>query len=97
VIWAQNQAVFQERWRDALPLDRFQGPAGVGQKGSELLAKATTLPVCEIQDNTTVERNRVYVIPPNCDLSISGGVLKLQLRQKKAGGPARSIDRFATS
>jgi two-component system CheB/CheR fusion protein len=63
---------------------------------SELLSKATRLQVREITDRTSVEANQIYVIPPNCDLAIARGVLKLSPRAK-TGGPARSIDNFLTS
>lgn len=63
---------------------------------SELLARTTKLQVREIKDNTSVEANQIYVIPPNSDLAIAQGVLKLSPREK-AMGPARSIDRFLTS
>lgn len=63
---------------------------------SELLAKTTTLSVCEIVDRTSVQPNQIYVIPPNCDLAIENAILKLSPR-KKNGGPARSIDHFLKS
>ncbi|HVS53324.1 MAG TPA: chemotaxis protein CheB [Opitutaceae bacterium] len=63
---------------------------------TELLAKTTTLPVREITDRTLVEGGQVYVIPPNCDLSIQARVLQLAPRDKSAG-PARSIDHFLQS
>ena len=63
---------------------------------SELLAKTTALRVREITDNTSVEANQIYVIPPNCDLALDKGVLKLSPREK-TGGAARSIDNFLTS
>jgi len=63
---------------------------------SELLAKATVLPVREIVEGTRAEANQIWVIPPNCDLSIEDGVLKLAPREKIAG-PARSIDNFLQS
>ena len=63
---------------------------------SELLARTTQLQVREITDRTRVEANQIYVIPPNSDLTIAGGVLRLSPREKTAG-PARSIDRFLTS
>lgn len=63
---------------------------------SELLAKATQLRVREISDHTAVEPNQVYVIPPNCDLAVVGGVLHLSPRNKSAG-MARSIDNFLIS
>ncbi len=60
---------------------------------TELLARASTLPVREIETDTELEPRQIYVIPPNCDLSIEHGVLELSPRQKNAG-PARSIDHF---
>jgi two-component system CheB/CheR fusion protein len=43
----------------------------------ELLQRATELPVMEVKDRTRVQAGRVYVIPPNRDLSILHGVLHL--------------------
>ncbi len=43
----------------------------------ELLQRATPLPVREVTDRMRVKPNHVYVIPPNCDLSILHGVLHL--------------------
>jgi len=42
---------------------------------TELLSKTSTMPVSEVKSETRVEANHVYVIPPRCNLSISGGVL----------------------
>ena len=47
---------------------------------SELLGRSATLPVTEIVQNTPVEANQIYVIPPNCDLGIENGVLRLSRR-----------------
>src|SRR5262245_3010125 len=44
---------------------------------SELLGKATRMPVVEVSDGMRVEPNHVYVIPPNADMSIANGVLRL--------------------
>ncbi len=63
---------------------------------SELLARVTTLPVREIVHNSPVEPNQIYVIPPNTNLSLEKGILKLSPRKKNAG-PARSIDHFLKS
>jgi len=43
----------------------------------ELLQRATPMKVVEITDRMKVQRDRVYVIPPNRDLSILNGVLHL--------------------
>src|SRR3989441_5285385 len=44
---------------------------------SELLAKATRMPVIEVTQGMRVQPNHVYVIPPNADMSISDSVLHL--------------------
>src|SRR6266571_282635 len=44
---------------------------------SELLAKATRMPVIEVTQGMRVQANHVYVIPPNADMSISDSVLHL--------------------
>ncbi|MEW6334138.1 MAG: chemotaxis protein CheB, partial [Thermodesulfobacteriota bacterium] len=41
----------------------------------ELLMRSTPMPVCQVRDRMAVEADRVYVIPPNKDLSILRGVL----------------------
>jgi two-component system, chemotaxis family, CheB/CheR fusion protein len=64
---------------------------------SELLGRSASLPVQEIVDGTPVAPNRIYVIPPNCDLALEGGILKLSPRELKKSGPPRSIDHFLES
>ncbi len=44
---------------------------------AELLARRTPLPVIESTDGLTVKPDHVYVIPPNQNLAVSGGRLKL--------------------
>ena len=43
----------------------------------ELLQRKTAMPVVQITDQMRIEPNRVYVIPPNKDLSLLHGVLHL--------------------
>ena len=45
---------------------------------TQLLARATSMPVREVTNNLRVEANHVYVIPPNTNLGIAQGVLKLR-------------------
>ena len=40
---------------------------------AELLSKATSMPVREVQDGMTVEPDHVYVIPPNTALAVFHG------------------------
>src|SRR5580698_9141190 len=63
---------------------------------TQLLARATSMPVREVTDNLRVEANHVYVIPPNTTLAIQQGILKLQARPL-GRTPSRSIDFFFES
>jgi two-component system CheB/CheR fusion protein len=60
---------------------------------TQLLARATAMPVCEVTNNLRVMADHVYIIPPNTSLGIARGVLKLQPRPKNRVAP-RSIDFF---
>src|SRR5216684_101301 len=63
---------------------------------TELLAKATEMPVGQVTDATPVEPNHVYVIPPNVDMTISQGILRLTARTETRGRHM-PIDRFLRS
>src|SRR5947199_2527918 len=53
---------------------------------SELLARATKMPVIEVRDGMAVKADHVYVIPPNADMRITDGTLHLSpLSQDRAG------------
>ncbi len=60
-----------------------------------LLSRATAMPVREVADGMPVEPDHVYVIPPNADLAVIGGVLKLRRRQET--GLRRAVDGFFES
>ncbi|MEO7597919.1 MAG: chemotaxis protein CheB, partial [Opitutus sp.] len=64
---------------------------------TEILTRATAMPVHEVTNNLRVEPNHVYVIPPNTGMAISEGVLKLQPRDQEARGAQHSIDTFFES
>jgi two-component system chemotaxis response regulator CheB len=53
----------------------------------EVLAASTSMKVHLIADGMLLERDNVYVIPPNCELSISGRVLHLRSVSKARGWP----------
>jgi two-component system CheB/CheR fusion protein len=63
---------------------------------AEILSRATAMPVTEVHDEPRVEPNRIYVIPPDRDMIISGGALQLLPRQA-APGQHRPIDLFLRS
>jgi two-component system CheB/CheR fusion protein len=44
---------------------------------AELLQRATPMPVREVTASSPLEPNAVYVIPPNAELTVKGGVLRL--------------------
>ncbi|MBD2299329.1 PAS domain-containing protein [Nostoc sp. FACHB-190] len=52
---------------------------------TEILAKTTQMPVCEVQNGMLVEPNQVYVIPPNRKMTLLKGVLQLTPREKIHG------------
>ena len=58
-----------------------------------LLSKATSMPVIEVADGTAVEPDHVYVIPPNKNLTIREGILRLAPRSD-IRGLQRPIDEF---
>ncbi len=62
----------------------------------DLLARCTKMPVVEATDRMAVEANRVYILPPNKYMTISGGVLRLSGPVER-GGLQTSIDLFLRS
>ncbi len=60
---------------------------------AELLQRATPMPVAEVVDGTRMVPGHVYVIPPNKELSVFGGVLHL-LDPVEPRGRRRPIDTF---
>src|SRR5258705_7204891 len=49
---------------------------------TRLLAHATSMPVTEVTEGTSVQPNHIYVIPPNTGMGIRNGGLHLQARKK---------------
>ena len=63
---------------------------------TDILQRATTMPVVEAQDQMTVAPNSVYVIPPNRDMAIFHGALQLSVPEKPRGH-RMPIDSFLRS
>jgi two-component system CheB/CheR fusion protein len=59
---------------------------------TELLSKESKMPVAEVTGETRVEANRIYVIPPRCNLGISAGALLTPPRPAK--GCNMPVDAF---
>lgn len=63
---------------------------------SQLLSQASSMRVGDAEDGTAVEPGRVYVMPPNRDIAISRGRLRLAQRTETRGGHM-PIDTFLHS
>ncbi|MFZ1747483.1 MAG: chemotaxis protein CheB [Nitrospirales bacterium] len=59
----------------------------------ELLARKTSLPIHVAVDETLVEPNHIYIIPPNTQLSLDGGFLRVE-RRSQGHGFRTPIDKF---
>ena len=47
---------------------------------TDLLSKATKLPVSQVTNGIAIEPNHVYIIPPNSDMFLADHTLKLRPR-----------------
>jgi len=61
----------------------------------DILAGATAIPVQEVADGMRIERDHVYVIPPDTEMTVQGDVLRLKPRIPKV--PHRPLDSFFCS
>jgi two-component system, chemotaxis family, CheB/CheR fusion protein len=52
---------------------------------TEIIAKATTMPVEEVRSGTSIRPNHVYVIPPNALMALTDGACQLSPPSKSAG------------
>lgn len=62
---------------------------------SEILSNKTALPVKEVVNDTPIEPNHVYVIPPNKNIVLKNN--RLHLSPRAHNGPNLSIDEFFVS
>ncbi|GAC1370403.1 MAG: hypothetical protein NVSMB44_37500 [Ktedonobacteraceae bacterium] len=62
----------------------------------DLLARTTSMGVCEAREGMEVEANHVYIIAPNTDLTLEQNKLKL-VPQTNTAGQHLSIDTFLSS
>jgi two-component system CheB/CheR fusion protein len=52
---------------------------------SDLLAKTTSMPVLEATHGLAVRPNQVYIIPPNANMAIAEGILRISPRSEGRG------------
>jgi len=62
----------------------------------EILARSTPMPVREVRNGMTVERNSVYVVPATGDIGLIDGSFQVVAR-KRVGGREMPIDAFFRS
>jgi two-component system, chemotaxis family, CheB/CheR fusion protein len=60
-----------------------------------ILGGAAAIPVQEVVDGMPIERNHIYVIPPDTQMTVDDNVLRLMPRTPKV--PHRPLDTFFTS
>ena len=65
-------------------------------KVSEILARTTPIPVVQAQDGMRVEPDHIYVIPPNCEMTIDHWVLHMKEREPHRSANT-TIDTFLRS
>lgn len=63
---------------------------------SDILSRATSMPVLEASDRIVVKPNHVYVMPPDVEMTMKGWSLRHQSRKQAVGVP-HSIDQFFES
>src|SRR6185312_8320767 len=61
---------------------------------TQALSRATPMPVVQITDGMPIERDHVYVIPPNADAAILHGALTLLPRSTELRRPHLPVDVF---
>ncbi len=62
----------------------------------KLLSKTTEMPVIQVEDGMVLQPDHVYVIPPNNDMAVRQGTLRLLSRRRTAGRHL-PINRFFAS
>lgn len=62
-----------------------------------LIDRETRLTVVDAEDDALLEANKIYVAPPNYDMTVDGGRLKLRDPSPNLAAPKPSVDRFFIS
>ena len=63
---------------------------------TQILSQRTKMPVNEVNDGLAVEPDHVYILPPNKNMTISGGILDLRPRTE-VRGQHMPVDHFFRS
>ena len=59
----------------------------------EILQRVTKMPVSQVEDNTAIQPDHVYVIPPNHDLAMQDGELRLAKPSRPGPGQSQGVRR----
>jgi two-component system CheB/CheR fusion protein len=58
---------------------------------AEIMSKTASISVEQVKNNVQVERNKLYIIPPNKDMLLAKGLLKLSSRIRSSNLICRSM------
>ncbi|MDB5892832.1 MAG: signal transduction histidine kinase with CheB and CheR [Rhodoferax sp.] len=61
---------------------------------AEILQRTTRMPVVQVHDQVAIQRDHVYIIPPNSNLAMDDGHLHVTAADRAAGAPPVAIDLF---
>src|SRR5215472_7948638 len=64
---------------------------------TQVLARSTRMKVVTASDGTKVVKNTIYVLPPNAEVEIEDGILRLRPLAPTFGQPRHLIDQFLRS
>jgi len=64
---------------------------------TQILSRASTMPVIQASEGMALEANHVYVIPPNTNLLLEGNAFKVVTPRTMNGGRHRQVDYFLIS
>ncbi|MGJ8624405.1 MAG: chemotaxis protein CheB [Yoonia sp.] len=64
---------------------------------SEIIGRETSMAVLDVTDRLVPERNKFYITPPNQNIILEDGMLRLVEPSKEPGAPKPSVDVFFNS
>ena len=59
---------------------------------TEILSRVTTMPALEVRDRMRIDPDHLYIIPPNTNMLVEDGMLRLKPRKPRDGTPFMPVD-----
>jgi two-component system CheB/CheR fusion protein len=57
---------------------------------SQIIARASTMPVIEVEEGVALEPNHVYLMPPGMEMTLKNNEFSSSHRERRQAGPLRS-------